>query len=180
LDELKVFHVKIMCSLFISFHKVVAICCAAKQSVRIGAAADCEKLAKIVKKHNSPPSCVFYTHKLNNWYQSRFSCNRFTSREILKMSPPQGMLEGQSITGPSYFNGQHYGWWKNRMENYMQAEDYELWILIKNGPLIPVKVNEEGKAIKNKPKEFDSTNYKMMEKNAKAKKLLYFGLGQDE
>jgi len=23
------------------------------------------------------------------------------------------------------------------MENYIQAEDYELWMLIKNGPLIP-------------------------------------------
>ena len=59
LNELKVFHVKIVCSLFISFRKVFAICCAAKQSVRTGAAADCEKLVKIVKKHNSPPSCVF-------------------------------------------------------------------------------------------------------------------------
>ena len=42
------------------------------------------------------------------------------------MSTPQGMLEGQSITRPPHFNGQHYGWWKNRMENYIQAEDYEL------------------------------------------------------
>jgi len=51
-------------------------------------------------------------------------------------------------------------------------------MLIKNGPLIPVKVNGEGKAIKKKPEEFDSTDYKMMEKNAKAKKLPYFDLVQ--
>ena len=31
-----------------------------------------------------------------------------------------------------------------------------------------------------KPEEFDSEDYKMMEKNAKAKKLLYFSLGLDE
>ena len=90
------------------------------------------------------------------------------------MSTPQGMLEGQSITCPPYFNGQHYGWWKNRMENYIQAEDYELWILIKNGPLIPIKVKEDGTTIPKKPEEFTIEDYKMMEKNAKAKKPLVF------
>jgi len=96
------------------------------------------------------------------------------------MSTPQGLLEGQSITRPPYFNGQHYGWWKNRMENYIQAEDYELWMLIKNGPLIPMKVNEDGTTSKKKPEEFTSDDFKMMEKNAKVKKLLYFDLGPDE
>ena len=69
---------------------------------------------------------------------------------------------------------------KNRVENYIQAEDYELWMLIKNGPLIPKKTKEDGTIIIKKPKEFDSEDYKMMEKNAKAKKLLYFDLGPDE
>jgi len=66
------------------------------------------------------------------------------------------------------------------MENYIQAKDYELWMLIKNGPLIPVKVNENSTTTKKKPKEFDINDFKMMEKNAKAKKLLDFGLGPDE
>ena len=66
------------------------------------------------------------------------------------------------------------------MENYIQAEDYELWMLIKNGPLIPKVIKEDGKVIIKKPEEFDSDGYRMMEKNAKAKKLLYFGLGPDE
>jgi len=69
---------------------------------------------------------------------------------------------------------------KNIMENYIQAEDYELWMLIKNGPLIPIKVKEDGTTIPKKPEEFIAEDYKMMEKNAKAKKLLYFDLGQDE
>ena len=55
------------------------------------------------------------------------------------MSTPQGMLEGQPVTRPLYFNGQHYSWWKNRMENYIQVDDYELWMIIENGPLIPTK-----------------------------------------
>ena len=66
------------------------------------------------------------------------------------------------------------------MENYIQAEDYELWMLIKNGPLIPTKVIEDGSKVHKKPEEFNADDFKMMEKNAKAKKLLYFGLGLDE
>jgi len=66
------------------------------------------------------------------------------------------------------------------MENYIQAEDYELWMLIKNGPLIPMVTKEDGKVIIKKPEKFDGDDYKMMEKNAKAKKFLYFGLGPYE
>ena len=66
------------------------------------------------------------------------------------------------------------------MENYIQAEDYELWMLIKNGPLVPKKTKEDGTTVVKKPEEFDGEGYKMMEKNTKAKKLLYFGLGPDE
>lgn len=64
------------------------------------------------------------------------------------------------------------------MENYIQADDYELWIIIKNGALVPTKPSEDGNTMI--PKEFNSADFKMMEKNAKAKKLLYFGLGPDE
>jgi len=53
-------------------------------------------------------------------------------------------------------------------------------MLIKNGPLVPKKTKEGGTTIIKKPEEFDSEGYKMMEKNAKAKKLLYFGLSPDE
>jgi len=60
------------------------------------------------------------------------------------MTTTHGMLEVQSITRPPYFNGKHYSWRKNRMENYIQAEDCELWMLIKNGALIPTKVVEDG------------------------------------
>ena len=53
------------------------------------------------------------------------------------------------------------------MENYIQAEDYELWMLIKNGPLVPKKTKEDGTTIVKKPEEFDSEDYKMMEKTPK-------------
>jgi len=66
------------------------------------------------------------------------------------------------------------------MENYVQAKDYELWMLIVNGPYIPVKVTTDRKTVPKEPKEFDSDDFRKMEKNAKANKLLYFGLGPDE
>jgi len=90
------------------------------------------------------------------------------------MSTPHGMLEGQSITRPPYFNGQHYSWWKKRMENYIQAEDYELWMFIKNGPLIPTKVIKDGTEVHKQPDEFNADDFKMMKKNAKAKRTPIF------
>jgi len=96
------------------------------------------------------------------------------------MSTPHGMLEGQSMTRPPYFNGQYYSWWKNHMENYVQADDYELWMIIQNGPLIPKKTLKNGSSVPKKYEEFNAEDFRMMEKNAKAKKLLYFGLGPDE
>ena len=66
------------------------------------------------------------------------------------------------------------------MENYIQAEGNELLMLIKNGSLIPKRIKEDNIPVVKKPEEFDSEDFKMMEKNAKAKKLLYFGLGRDE
>jgi len=66
------------------------------------------------------------------------------------------------------------------MENYIQTNDYELWMIIKNGLLIPKKAIEDGSMIPKKPQEFNVEDFRMMEKNAKAKRSLYFGLDPDE
>ena len=64
------------------------------------------------------------------------------------------------------------------MENYVQADDYELWMIIRNDPLIPKKTLDNRSSVHKKSEEFNAENFKMMKKNAKAKKLLYFGLGR--
>jgi len=66
------------------------------------------------------------------------------------------------------------------MENYTQADNYELWMVIENGPLIPKKATEDGKIVPKKLQEFNSDEFKIMDENAKDKKLLYFGLGPNE
>jgi len=53
-------------------------------------------------------------------------------------------------------------------------------MLIKNGPLIPTNVIEDGTEVYKQPDEFNADDFEMMEKNTTAKKLLYFGLGPDE
>ena len=44
------------------------------------------------------------------------------------------------------------------MEHYIRADDYELWMTIKNGLYIPVKATEDGKTIPKKPNEFGQTS----------------------
>jgi len=39
------------------------------------------------------------------------------------------------------------------MENYIQAEDYKLWMRIKNEPLVPKKTKENGTTVVKKPEE---------------------------
>ena len=59
------------------------------------------------------------------------------------MSTPQEIIEGQFVTWLPYFNGQQYSWWKNWMKNYIQADDYELWMLIKNWSPYSKKGNQK-------------------------------------
>jgi len=49
------------------------------------------------------------------------------------------------------------------MENYIQAKDYKLWMLVKNGPLVLKKTKEYDTTVVKKPEEFDSEDNKMME-----------------
>jgi len=66
------------------------------------------------------------------------------------------------------------------MENYVQVDDYELWMIIQNDLLIPKETFENGGSVPKKSEEFNAEDFRMMEKNANAKKLLYFGLGPNE
>ncbi|XP_049342929.1 uncharacterized protein LOC125807259 [Solanum verrucosum] len=97
------------------------------------------------------------------------------------MAAPANMEEGQSSTRPPRFNGQCYGWWKNRMHDYINAKDTELWDVILDGPYIPTKDVKYGElttiVIKTK-KEYNETDKKKIEKNYKAKNILVCGIGK--
>ena len=43
------------------------------------------------------------------------------------------MAEGHSINRPPFFDGIGYSYWKNRMEVFIKAQDYEVWRVICHG-----------------------------------------------
>ena len=55
--------------------------------------------------------------------------------------------EGNSFTRPPLFNGSNYAYWKCRMYNFVQANDFEVWKRIMNGPTMPVTTTGGGATI---------------------------------
>ncbi|XP_019252700.1 PREDICTED: uncharacterized protein LOC109231497 [Nicotiana attenuata] len=66
------------------------------------------------------------------------------------------------------------------MKYFLIAEAYELWIIVNQGPLIPTKQNAQNETVPKDPSEFVVAYFRMMDKNAKAMKILICGLGPDE
>ena len=68
------------------------------------------------------------------------------------------------------------------MSNYIKGEDYECWIIIKNGPLAITKKKEgTTNELEVKPEsEYGEADYKKAEKNAKAMSLLQRGISPNE
>jgi len=64
------------------------------------------------------------------------------------------------------------------MENYIQADDYKLWMIIMNGPYISAKITEDGKTIAKKPEEFDSEDFKKMGKTLRLRSCYTLALYQ--
>ena len=66
------------------------------------------------------------------------------------------------------------------MEEFIPAEDYELWVSITKGPLNPTITDSEGNNVPTPTNTYNEGDYKMLGKNAKAKYILVCGLGPDE
>ena len=43
------------------------------------------------------------------------------------------IAERHSITRPPFFDGSNYSYWKNRMQVFLRAQDYELWRIVERG-----------------------------------------------
>lgn len=78
------------------------------------------------------------------------------------------------------FNGKNYAWWKNRIKNIIIGIDYECWLVVKNGPLTIEKSDPEGKLVPKTEDEYISTDYKKLEKNAKAMSILQQAIAENE
>ena len=99
---------------------------------------------------------------------------------IMNSASPVGHGQGQHIDRIPLFNGEYYYWWTTRMEDFIQAKDYELWVRITYGPLTPILTDSEGNKVHQPTDKNDDADYKIVEKNAKAKGIFVCGLGPNE
>ncbi|GAV81971.1 DUF4219 domain-containing protein/UBN2 domain-containing protein, partial [Cephalotus follicularis] len=88
-------------------------------------------------------------------------------------------LEGSSITGPPFFDGNNYSFWKTRMTIFLQSLDYQLWHIIVNGPRMPTRTIDG--VVSPKPKnEYNDNDFRMLQLNFKAKHVLFCAVGPNE
>ncbi|XP_070002353.1 uncharacterized protein LOC142165998 [Nicotiana tabacum] len=66
------------------------------------------------------------------------------------------------------------------MEDFLMADDYELLTIVNCEPQTPIKQNGQNETVPKEPSKFVAADFRMMEKNAKAKEILICGLGHDE
>ena len=50
------------------------------------------------------------------------------------MSKHEEKLEGQSTRRPPLFNGTNYFRWKTGMIDFLKSFDFQVWLVVKNGP----------------------------------------------
>ncbi|CAH9126268.1 unnamed protein product [Cuscuta epithymum] len=96
------------------------------------------------------------------------------------MNTVDRLEEGYSTVRPPMFNGQFYQFWKSRMENFIKADNYQVWNVIEGGDNVITKLNGEGKIVPKPKAEFTTNDYQKLEHNAQALKYLICGLGPAE
>jgi hypothetical protein len=87
--------------------------------------------------------------------------------------------DGGSGNKPPCFVGEHYDFWKIRMQAFLEAQGEEIWDAVENGPFIPKTVTNNVVEIKEKASWTDDDKKKVLF-DKKAKNLLQSTLGMDE
>ena len=78
------------------------------------------------------------------------------------------------------FNGKFYTYWKNRMEIFIKAENYQVWRVIESGDFEITSTNEKNKVAPKLIFDYDKEDYQKLELNSLAIKYLRCGLGPHE
>ncbi|XP_059650681.1 uncharacterized protein LOC132296500 [Cornus florida] len=87
--------------------------------------------------------------------------------------------ECQSNTSPPWFDGTNCGYLKNTMIDFLQSVDYQIWLIIVNGPFVPMKIVDTRRIPKTEA-EWDTEDYKLISLNAKAKVNLNCAISPSE
>ena len=78
------------------------------------------------------------------------------------------------------FDGKFYTSWKNRMEIFIKAENYQVWKVIEIGDFEVTTINSNNETIPKPITEYEKEDFQKMEMNALAIKLLHYGLGPNK
>ena len=85
--------------------------------------------------------------------------------------------QGISSNKPPLLRPGQYEWWAAKMSDWVQAVDAQAWIIIQNGDVDLPKA-ADGKA--KESKDYGEAEFKILEKNAKAKQLLTNALSSED
>ena len=91
-----------------------------------------------------------------------------------------GLAEGASVTRPPLFDGTNYSYWKNRMCTYLKSMDFEQWKVTTLGDYEITKINENGVKIPKDISEYDNTDMRRSQMNARALTSFHCALTMDE
>lgn len=61
------------------------------------------------------------------------------------------MTLNDSLNKPTSVNGDKYGYWKGGMRIFIEGMDYDIWIVVKNGPFVHTHL--VGSLVENKSRE---------------------------
>ncbi|XP_073225631.1 uncharacterized protein [Cicer arietinum] len=87
--------------------------------------------------------------------------------------------DGCSSNKPPCFIGEHYDFWKIRMQTYLEAQGDDIWDAVENGPHIPTTIINNKGEIKIKNSWTDDDKRKVLF-DKKAKNMLQSALEMDE
>ena len=84
-----------------------------------------------------------------------------------------------SINCPPSFNGEGYGYWKERMKIFIEGIDCDVWDAVVNGPFVPTHLVND--VVVNKPRSlWTKEDKEKVQYNLKAKNIITTALSIDE
>ncbi|CAM8991401.1 unnamed protein product [Rhodiola kirilowii] len=82
-----------------------------------------------------------------------------------------------SFWKPPLLKPGQFDWWKDQFEAHVCSLDGQLWSIFETGPLtIPLDTTDPEKPVEKTKDKYTDEDYKKLEKNARAKKVLYMAL----
>ncbi|GAV58856.1 LOW QUALITY PROTEIN: zf-CCHC domain-containing protein/DUF4219 domain-containing protein/UBN2 domain-containing protein, partial [Cephalotus follicularis] len=79
-----------------------------------------------------------------------------------------------------FFSGDDFSYWKSRMEIYLKSKDFKKWLSVKNGPHIPMKINDKNECVAKSKDEWDEDDFKKLTIDNKTLNILLVSLDNTE